>query len=203
MKESHIIIVLSFIILFSSINSDDCDDLMNYYTKNIDPMNFENPIMSSGTGFDDLGKYDLCMHNQLKFYVGVVNLALKNPILPNLKIHMGLCLPLICANDKKLEEYKFVISNLTKTPEEKILFIDTEKENNLNSVFNFSSILFLIFLCFFLAFSSGLVKYFVYKFWKNTIVEKQEDEILLKHEGEGAAGAEEGGPPAAAEAPGC
>ena len=164
-----------------SLLEDNCNELMLEYLKNFNPMNFSNPVVSSGTGYNDFGKYDLCVENNFSYYLYQISFEIPtDKLVPSFSAFIGLCIPEICYNEKIFENWKELAESYLKLPKDNMTVIKTFEENNKYSKLNFSSIIILIVICFFVLFSSGCVKLIVN--WclgeSNDIIEEEESQRL-------------------------
>ena len=88
------------IINASLIFSDECDNIMIEYLKSYNPLNFSNPVVNSGTGYNDFGKYDLCLDSKFKYYLQKITFKnTKDEFFPTFDAYVGLCIPDICYNE--------------------------------------------------------------------------------------------------------
>ena len=160
MKTIFIYIIKISLIHFSLLNID-CNELMINYLKNFNPINFTNPITSTGTGYNDFGKYDLCKENNFSYYLYKITFNIpSNKLVPLFNIFVGICIPQICYNETIFEDWKKLAEKYLKLPSDNMKVIQSIEENNKYKKFDNLSILIMLFILLFVLFSSGLIKLF-------------------------------------------
>jgi hypothetical protein len=156
-------LIVKLLIIFSIsniiINCDKCEDLMTDYLLKLNPSDFTNPIFATGSGFNDLGKYDLCKKNKNNKFV-VIKILTRNLNIKDIEtsIFMGFCLPNECLTENNFLKWKIKISKITNVSQEKIEFINSSEENAKYAVLDTTSIILLIIFSLYSIFASGLVK---------------------------------------------
>lgn len=146
------------IINVSLIFSDECDNIMVEYLKAYNPLNFSNPVVNSGTGYNDFGKYDLCLDSKFKYYLQKITFKnTKDEFFPTFDAYVGLCIPDVCYNETKFEGWRDFMVKYTGIKKENIEIIKSLEENEKYTKFDLISIIFLIFSFIFVIFSTGIV----------------------------------------------
>lgn len=146
------------ILAISSVYSDECDDLLLEFIKGYNPMNVTNPITSAGTGYNDFGKYDLCLEGGFKYYLHRFQLNnTEDNFVKTFQVYMGLCIPEVCYSDEKFEDIRSFISKYTSIPEESIQIIKTLDENKKNQHFKAFTITVIIFIIIIFILTSGII----------------------------------------------
>ena len=157
--------LIYFILILSisySLSEENCNQLMLEYLRSFNPMNFSNPVVSSGTGYNDFGKYDLCIENNFSYYLYQISFEVPtDKLVPSFNAFIGLCIPSICYNETIFEDWKELAQSYLKLPKDNMTVIKTVEENNKYTKLNSSSVFILIIICFFLLFSTGFVKFFI------------------------------------------
>ena len=155
------LLFITLFIIYSNCD-EECNQLMLDYLRNFNPMNFSNPVVSSGTGYNDFGKYDLCIENNFSYYLYQINFEVPtDKLVPSFHAFIGLCIPQICYNETIFEYWKELAESYLKLPKDNMTVIKTVEENNKYTKLNSSSVFILIIICFFLLFSTGFVKFFI------------------------------------------
>lgn len=178
MKKYNCFLLLLFILLInvkSEANFTKCKEIFENYLKNFNLMDISNPLVASGTGYNDFGKYDMCLEiKDSKYYLNKITFRTSgNEMLNKYDVYIGLCIPEECYEYEKENEYiRSLIKKWLQLKDEDIENIYTNNYNNeiykLDNLAVFSAILFLTILMF----SSGLFKYiFEYKKNKKEIIE--------------------------------
>ena len=70
-------ILIFLFFTFDFIYADECDNIMVEYLKSYNPLNFSNPVVNSGTGYNDFGKYDLCLDAKFKYYLNKITFLVR------------------------------------------------------------------------------------------------------------------------------
>ena len=84
------------------------------YLKSYNPLNFSNPVVNSGTGYNDFGKYDLCLDAKFKYYLNKITFnTTSDTVVPTFDAYVGLCIPEICYDDTILENWKGFLNKYT------------------------------------------------------------------------------------------
>ena len=178
MKKCNCFLLLFFILLInvkSDANFTKCKEIFENYLKNFNLMDITNPLVASGTGYNDFGKYDMCLEiKDSKYYLNKITFRTSgNEMLNKYDVYIGLCVPEECYEYERENEYiRSLIKKWLQLKDEDIENIYTNNYNNeiykLDNLAVFSAILFLTILMF----SSGLFKYiFEYKKNKKDIIE--------------------------------
>lgn len=153
-----ILIILFFALDF--IYADECDNIMVEYLKSYNPLNFSNPVVNSGTGYNDFGKYDLCLDAKFKYYLNKITFnTTSDTVVPTFDAYVGLCIPEICYDDTILENWKGFLNKYTGIKKENIEVIKPLELNALYSKFDTICIIFTVFFVIFFIFGSGLIYY--------------------------------------------
>ena len=106
-KTSFFFILITFLILFSTISTDECETLILNFLKHYNPIDLANPLVSSGTGYNDFGKYDLCLDMNYKYYLYRISFNISyEKISPSFDAYIGLCIPEICYSDITFNKWK-------------------------------------------------------------------------------------------------
>ena len=62
-----------FINAQSDANFTKCKEILENYMKNFNLMDINNPLVASGTGYNDFGKYDMCLEiKDTKYYLNKI-----------------------------------------------------------------------------------------------------------------------------------
>ena len=155
------LLFIALFIIYSNCN-EECNQLMLDYLRNFNPMNFSNPVVSSGTGYNDFGKYDLCIENKFKYYLYQINFEVPtDKLVPSFHAFIGLCIPPICYNETTFEYWKELAESYLKLPKDNMTVIKTVEENDKYSDIHISGFIILILIGVFILLSSGLLKCFL------------------------------------------
>lgn len=155
--QSYIYLFFIVFSLPSSINSDECDQAMIEFLKQYNPLNFYNPIVNSGTGYNDFGKYDLCLANDFKYYLNKITFHVADEFVSNFEAYIGICIPEICYQDKKFEDWKVFINKYTQIPRENIQAIKSLEQNSKHQRIDAVSGTYIAITLIILLFTSGFV----------------------------------------------
>ena len=139
------------------IKCNECEDILNSFLKNFNPLDPTNPLNSIGLGFENLGDYDGCISTSTNRYILLkikIGRILK---LANDSTYNGVCLPEICTLQENLEELKSKISNALNIKIENIDTIVVENENKKYISFTALKIIILIGLTVYFLFACGLL----------------------------------------------
>ena len=168
------LLYILFINAQSDANFTKCKKILENYMKNFNLMDINNPLVASGTGYNDFGKYDMCLEiKDTKYYLNKITFKTSgHEMLNKYDVYIGLCVPEECYEYEKENEYfRSLIKKWLQLKDEDIENIYTNNYNadiyKLDNLAVFSAILFLTFLLF----STGTFKYiFEYKKNKKDIV---------------------------------
>lgn len=121
-RNSMIKICLVFLFFQSALAFKDCKVAINYYVASFNPLNATNPLVSTGIGVNDLGKYDTCIRGDEDGKLnntGINGFAVirARPIDGNITAYpesfVGLCLPRECMNAQDLATASRLYTNMT------------------------------------------------------------------------------------------
>ena len=155
-------ILIFLFFTFDFIYADECDNIMVEYLKSYNPLNFSNPVVNSGTGYNDFGKYDLCLDAKFKYYLNKITFnTTSDKVVPTFDAYVGLCIPEICYDDTILENWKGFLNKYTGIKKENIEVIKPLELNALYSKFDTICIIFTVFFLIFFLFGSGLIYYII------------------------------------------
>ena len=178
------LLFIALFIIYSNCN-EECNQLMLDYLRNFNPMNFSNPVVSSGTGYNDFGKYDLCIENNFSYYLYQINFEVPtDKLVPSFHAFIGLCIPPICYNETTFEYWKELAESYLKLPKDNMTVIKTVEENDKYSDIHISGFIILILIGVFILLSSGLLKCFLDWFNGNEDdkIEEEESQRLSTNE---------------------
>ena len=146
-------------------NSSKCDDLIYEYLINFDPMNFTNPLVLSGTGYNDFGKYDNCLEYNLKYYINKIFFNVtQDKFIKNFSIYTGFCLAQECYSKDIIDEYnKLIYQDTFNISLENVSVIMALEENKKYKKYDVIFIILLIIFLILTFFTSGIITYFYYK----------------------------------------
>ena len=160
-KTSFFFILITFLILFSTINTDECETLILNFLKHYNPIDLANPLVSSGTGYNDFGKYDLCLDMNYKYYLYRISFNISyEKISPSFDAYIGLCIPEICYRDITFNKWKEFVEKHTGIKKENINIIKSMEENIKYNISSFSivTIIIMVFIIILILFTSGIIK---------------------------------------------
>jgi len=161
-KLKIVFLIVLHVIKFTSIKTDECQDLLFLLFKNLNPMDLSNPLNSSGTGLGNMGDYEICKSEKTNKYI-LYQFKTEHdyPINKNFSFYTGFCLPEICTTDENLEKIKSKLSEIFNIKAEDIKVIETEKENEKFIHFNAATIIILFIISIYLLFATGLLKFII------------------------------------------
>ena len=148
-----------------NLNSSKCDDLIYEYLINFDPMNFTNPLVLCGTGYNDLGKYDNCLEYNFKYYINKIFFNItQDKFIKNFSIYTGFCLAKECYSKDIIDEYnKLIYQDTFNISLENVSVIMALEENNKFKKYDVIFIIFLIIFLILTFFTTGIITFFYYK----------------------------------------
>ena len=160
-KTSLFFILIVFVVLFSTISTDECETLILNFLKHYNPLDLTNPLVSSGTGYNDFGKYDLCLDINYKYYLYKISFNISyERISPSFDTYIGLCIPEICYSDITFNKWREFVEKHTGIKKDDINIIKSMEENIKYNISSFSTvtIIIVVFIIMMILLTSGIIK---------------------------------------------